>query len=329
MGKKLSKGAKIALAGAAGAGLFYFAAGAGFYEAFLTSKAVHKKNKPHLPPEAEKERCRALEKHENASEWYAAQDDNDLELISLRGETIRARYIPAEVNRHKYLICIHGYTSSPYRMAGPAYEFYKRGFNVLMPYLGGHGLSDRKTVSMGYHDRLDIVDWINYLVTFDEDAEIVLYGVSMGAATTLMTTGEDLPDNVKCAISDCGFTTAWEEFMVQCKNVVHLPPFPFLYALRRYAIIRDGFDPRKCSPLDCVQRSKTPTLFIHGDKDEFVPFWMLDVLYDNAVCEKERLVVEGAVHANSDEVNPELYWKTVFSFVDKYLTPAMAEESVA
>lgn len=329
MSKSKKKGVKVALIGSAAAGLAYLAAGEAFYEVFLTRKAVHKREKLHLPSQAEIERCKALEKYESPSEWYAAHDDNDIEMITLRGETIHAKLFAHDEPSHTYVICIHGYTSSPYRMASPAYHFYERGYNVLMPYLGGHGLSEKKTVSMGYHDRLNIVDWIDYIITFDRQAEIILYGVSMGAATTLLTTGEKLPENVKCAISDCGFTSAWEEFYLQCTNVAHLPPFPFLYALRRVAILRDKFDPKECSPLQCVARSVTPTLFIHGSKDVFVPFWMLDILYDNAACEKQKLVIEGAEHANSDDVNPELYWSTVFNFIDKYITPSAAADNVA
>ena len=43
-------------------------------------------------------------------------------------------------------------------------------------------------------------------------AQVVLHGVSMGAATVMMTTGEQLPENVRAAVEDCGYTDVWEEF---------------------------------------------------------------------------------------------------------------------
>ena len=40
---------------------------------------------------------------------------------------------------------------------------------------------------MGWLDRLDIISWINWIIEQDPDAQIVLHGVSMGAATVMMT----------------------------------------------------------------------------------------------------------------------------------------------
>ena len=41
-------------------------------------------------------------------------------------------------------------------------------------------------MGMGWHDRLDIKEWICWLVRQYPDSEIVLYGVSMGAAAVMM-----------------------------------------------------------------------------------------------------------------------------------------------
>ena len=61
-------------------------------------------------------------------------------------------------------------------------------------------------------------------------------------------------------------------------------------------------------------------LFIHGDADEFVPFSMLDECYEAcASTVKEKLVVEGAGHGLSASTNPDLYWKTVDTFISTYL----------
>ena len=45
------------------------------------------------------------------------------------------------------------------------------------------------------------------LARVGEDAEIVLHGLSMGAATVLMVSGERLPEQVKAIIEDCGYTS--------------------------------------------------------------------------------------------------------------------------
>ena len=83
--------------------------------------------------------------------------------------------------------------------------------------------------------------------------------------------------------------------------------------------IRAGYWLNEASAIEQVAKSKTPILYIHGDKDDFVPFYMMDELYDNTKSEKEKLVVEGASHAKSSTVNPDLYWSTIENFINKYV----------
>ena len=39
------------------------------------------------------------------------------------------------------------------------------------------------------------------------------------------------------------------------------------------------FDFKENSPLEQVKKSSTPTLFIHGDRDSVVPFWMNSTVF--------------------------------------------------
>ena len=61
--------------------------------------------------------------------------------------------------------------------------------------------------------------------------------------------------------------------------------------------------------------SKTPTLFIHGVSDDFVPATMMAELYEAARCPKDFLWVPKAGHAESVSVDTKLYWDTVDGFV--------------
>lgn len=232
---------------------------------------------------------------------------------------LHAYEINANKNSNIWTIVIHGYMGKGSGMTAYTRQFVDRGYNVLMVDLRGHGLSEGNYVGMGWHDRLDIIDWINYLVNKNPDNQIMLFGVSMGAATTMMTTGENLPSNVKLAISDCGYTSAWDEFGYKLKQLFNLPKFPVLYAANTVSSMKAKYSLQEASAVEQVKKSKTPTLFIHGSIDDFVPFEMLDKVYNAASCEKEKLVVEGAGHGLSSTVNPELYWETIDRFIDKYI----------
>ena len=174
---------------------------------------------------------------------------------------------------------------------------------------------------MGWLERPDVLDWIGGIVEQDPDAEIVLHGVSMGGATVMMAAGEDLPENVKCIVEDCGYSSVWDEFRLQLKNVFGLPAFPLLNAASLVCQVRAGYGFREASSVRQLQKASVPMLFIHGDADTFVPFEMLDVVYEAcASAEKEKLVVHGAPHGDAADTDPELYWSTVAAFVGKYVS---------
>lgn len=246
---------------------------------------------------------------ENSNDTYIKSEDG----LNLHGYELK--HLDSDI----WTIIVHGYDGQGIDMGDYAQSFYNKGYNVLVVDLRGAGLSDGEYIGMGWHDRLDIVSWIDYLVEKDEKCQIILFGVSMGASTVMMATGEKLPQNVKLAIEDCGYSSVWSEFEYQLKKIFNLDSFPFLNVASITTKIRAGYFLEDASSLKQLQKSNTPTLFIHGDKDEFVPTYMVNENYEIATCEKELLVVEGAEHARSSKVAPDLYWNTIDEFIRKYI----------
>jgi fermentation-respiration switch protein FrsA (DUF1100 family) len=170
---------------------------------------------------------------------------------------------------------------------------------------------------MGWHERFDIADWINYLDSTVPEVSVVLHGVSMGAATVMMTTGESLPSCVKCAIEDCGYTSVYDAYSYKIPKMMGLPRFAV--DLFRHAIKNKiGFDIKEASALNQVRKSSTPTLFLHGDSDTVVPSYMARELYNNARCEKDILIFNGAEHVMSPLSYPDKYWNKVWEFIEKH-----------
>ncbi|WP_112180954.1 alpha/beta hydrolase [Paraliobacillus zengyii] len=240
-------------------------------------------------------------------------------IVSEDNLTLNANVYENNNADHKWAIVAHGYTSNSTQMTRWIRNFYDKGYSVLAPDLRGHGESEGDYIGMGWDDRKDMLQWIDTIIEKDPDAEIALFGISMGGATVMMTSGETLPDNVKVIVEDCGYTSVMDVFTYQLDDLFNLPPFPVMNAANTITKIRAGYDLNDASAIDQVSKSTTPMLFIHGEADSFVPFEMLDEVYRAAKVDKERLVIPGAEHGQAENVDPELYWKTVWGFVDNYM----------
>lgn len=256
--------------------------------------------------------------HEEGLKWLE-QNGEEVEIISYDGLKLKGYEIKTNPNSDKWVIAVHGYMGKGADMASFFEEFNKLGYNGLIVDLRGHGKSEGKYIGMGWLDHYDLQIWIDKIIEENKNCKIVLFGISMGAATVSMVTGEEMPTNVKCAIADCGYTTVWDEFEVHLKKIFHIPAFPIMHAGSIMSKMFAGYGFKEASTIKQVKKSKTPTLFIHGTCDKFVPYDMLDKIYNSASCEKEKLEIAEATHAVSAQVNPDKYWSGIKAFIEKYI----------
>lgn len=246
----------------------------------------------------------------NHADWKIPSHDNlDLHAYALHGADPDGTWV---------IIC-HGYNGHGLQMLEPAYEFYRRGYTILLPDARGLGRSGGRYTGMGWLDRLDILGWIKEINRRQNPANIFLYGVSMGGATVLMTSGESLPENVRAVVSDCGYSSVVDEFSYQLDKLYGLPAFPFIDFASLATRIRAGYWLGDASAVRQAAKSTVPILFIHGSDDTFVPVSMLEQLHDAVKAPKQKLIIDGAGHAGSAATDPVLYWGTIDSFLAKYL----------
>lgn len=301
----------------------YFFVGNYFYNFALNAKDKKEflEGNPNLAP-TEAVSVSAMEANDAANEEFMDNHpparmtivSGDKQKLKLAGFVYEQ-----EQQNHNWAIIVHGYNGRSSQMTTWVRNFHEKGFNVLAPDLRGHGESEGDYIGMGWDDRKDMLLWIDQILQKDPDANIALLGVSMGGATVMMTSGETLPDNVKVIVEDCGYSSVVGIFTYQLKDLFGLPKFPVMNAANTVTKIRAGYDLYEASALGQIAKSKTPMLFIHGEADTFVPFSMLDEVYDAAKVEKEKLSVPGAGHGDSVNTDPVKYWNTVWNFVGKYV----------
>ncbi|MBQ3726783.1 MAG: alpha/beta hydrolase [Selenomonadaceae bacterium] len=237
----------------------------------------------------------------------------DWTLESFDGLKLHAKkFSPAE-QTNRWAILVHGYGRDGTFAYDYAEEYLKHGWNVLVPDLRAAGESGGEFITMGALESRDIALWMEKL---PPDAKIILHGVSMGAATVLMTAALE-PKNLCAVVEDCGYTSAYEMFAAQLKKIFGLPEYPVMPCANIVCKIKTGVKISDAAPLEVVDKIKVPILFIHGDADGLVPFEMMNRLFDKAAAPKEKFVVEGAGHADAKRKNPAAYFDRVFAFLDK------------
>jgi fermentation-respiration switch protein FrsA (DUF1100 family) len=232
-----------------------------------------------------------------------------------------AHYLPAPYPTGKTAILAHGYTGKGKDMGRFARFYHEElGFNVLMPDARGHGESEGDYIGFGWHERLDYLQWIGeVLAKVGEEAQIVLHGLSMGAATVLMVSGEELPGQVKAIVADCGYTSVYDQLAYQLRRLFRLPTFPLLDTTSLVTKLKAGYSFREASALEQVKKGKVPLLLIHGAEDRFVPTEMACELYAACPGEKEIFIVEGAGHGTAYTTAGEDYEARVVGFLGRYM----------
>ena len=255
------------------------------------------------------------EEKQLAEQWIETINSEKVEVTAKDGIILKGTEYIKDEKSNDWAIILHGYRSSPDSVISIGRHFSEEGYNVLIPYMRATGESEGEYIGMGWLDKDDLQCWINKIIEQNNNANIVLHGSSMGAATVLMASGDDLPSNVKAIIEDSGYTSVWDIFASEAKVRFGLPEFPVLNMFKIVANFRAKYDIKKASALEQVKKANIPILFIHGDSDDFVPEYMCEQLYNAANCKKEKLIIQGAGHTESRYKEPETYYNKIFEFL--------------
>ncbi len=216
------------------------------------------------------------------------------------------------------VIIFHGYRSAALRDASGGAPFsFAKGYSVLLPDQRAHGLSEGRTITFGVKERRDCLEWVKYIINRQgRDVRILIMGVSMGAATVLMASDLQLPENVKGIAADCPFSSP-EEIILKVASGMGLPAGILKPFIRMSAAVCAGFRLNESTAENAVKDVKIPVLMIHGDDDRFVPCEMSRKIRD-ANPEMCTLVeVEGAGHGIAYYVNREKYENALTSMCEK------------
>lgn len=307
----------------AGAAAAFFAAGA-ILDSVVTKKMVdaamnrespvnllHLKKKPVNTEEQQ----RIMDICANARERLLSEPTEMVEITAADGEKLAGYWYPAE-NPKRAVVAVHGWRSSWLKDFSVVSEFWhNEGCSVLFAQQRGQNESGGDYMGFGLTERYDVLDWAKYLEEKTEGKlPIYLSGLSMGAASVLMASEFDLPENVCGITADCGFTSPAAICRHMLEDNFHLP-----YGIHRKTVdkifrerLKAGLE--DASTVDSLKKCKVPVFFIHGTEDKTVPVEMTYENYRACAAPKRMLIVPGAGHATSYIYEKEKYEAEIKSF---------------
>lgn len=245
----------------------------------------------------------------------------DMYITSFDGLKLHGRFYEYQKGAPIELM-FHGYRGSADRdLCGGVQRCFCLGRSVLMVDQRAAGKSEGNIISFGINESRDCLLWIEHLInTFGKDIKIVLCGISMGAATVLMAAGNNLPENVKGVLADCGYTSA-EEMIKKTIRELKLPEKLLYLFVRLGARVYGGFNIKEASPVSVMKNCKVPIMFIHGENDNFVPCEMSRQNFLACQSAKQILTVKDADHGLSYIVDPKAYLTAMAEFFTKNNLP--------
>ncbi|QHS23198.1 alpha/beta hydrolase [Virgibacillus sp. MSP4-1] len=254
---------------------------------------------------------------QEGKQWYQKQSFETMTQNSYDDLTLKADFLKNEQSTGKAVILAHGYRGHKEQMDDYVKFYYDQGFDILMPDARGHGESEGDYIGYGWHDRRDLLGWTDILIEKKNAEQIFWHGNSMGAATVLMASGEQLPEEVKGIVADSGYTTVKDELTHQLKYLYGLPSFPLLDLTSLFTKVRAGYTFEEASAMEQVKKNTKPLFIIHGAIDELVPTDMAHEIYEAAGGEKELWIVPDAGHTKAFTVAPKEFQQKVGSFIEQ------------
>jgi fermentation-respiration switch protein FrsA (DUF1100 family) len=270
------------------------------------------------------EQAEAEALREESRLWIDAVPREEAGVTSRDGLTLKGWFLPGKGGSAGgvTMIMAHGYGGHPRQISSIVQALYEHsGYNILLPCARACGFSQGEYIGFGWLDRLDYplwIDWVKERTAPDGPMGVILYGISMGSATVLMTAGEGLPPEVKAVISDCGYTSVYDELKHQMTLNYHFQNEGILRRVSEISKRKAGYSFKEASALEQVKKITIPVFFIHGDADTFVPTWMGHALYDACTAPKELYIAPNAGHGEACGNDPAEYRRLITQFLGKY-----------
>lgn len=221
------------------------------------------------------------------------------------------------------VILLSGATLSRYTLLPWALGLASEGYRAIMVDYRGHGDSTGQYMTYGLREALDLRQAVEVLRDrrILEDP-LVFFGISMGAATALLTAAE--LDKLTAIVAIEPYADAAEAIHGVGRGIN--PNLSAFVSDERMGKAIDrastmiGHEIRKIRPVEIMDQIHTPVLFIHGQSDSWIPPKHSMELYAAAGARADLWIVPDAGHVDLPLRYDELSSR-VFEWLEKVMAP--------
>ncbi len=236
-----------------------------------------------------------------------------MELKNSEGQTLSGWYCPVAGASKGTVILWHGHASNKSRVLSEARYFHDSGYQTVLFDFRAHGNSQGNVCTIGYRETDDVRTVYNW-VKAQGESRIILWGMSMGAATILKAVPEFSlkPDRI---IVECPFGSLEDAIKGRLRSL-HIPEQPISALLLFYGSLERGIDGWAYQPAAYATQLDMPVLLQWGRNDPRVSEPETDRIFANLRMKKKKLVVyEESGHQSFCRHETEKWEKEVTDFL--------------
>lgn len=283
----------------------------GFVGNFFYHQVLHfdtKKNKRGLQYQIENQRF-------NVSRFDTLQK-KDVLVKSDFGYPISALYIDNSTQTDTTVVLAHGLSSHKYMILPYADIFLDMGYNTLLLDHANHGKSGGTEVKYGFAEKYDLASVVEWMLQQNPKTVLIFWGESMGAATTIQYAAlKKFEPNSLLYIVDSPYSDLYKMLKFRLKEDFGLPNLALIETMNLFSKLRSDFSIYQVRPIDNVKQIDKPILFIHSQKDNYVPFYMSEEMFSNAPEGSKFWKPENRGHVKTYFSDKEEYVKRVRAFI--------------
>ena len=257
----------------------------------------------------------------------------DYDILDFQGNILKLSIIEPEPENRPfdimpYVIYLHENCASRIQAMSNSMKIclLKHNINLVAFDFAGSGLSEGKYISLGYHEKHQVRNVVDFSGTFPGVGNIGLWGRSMGAATTLLYTPTDR--RIKCIVVDSPFSDFRKLAKEICKSNVNIPSLLIEGAISIIGSTvksKNGMDINDIKPINSVKKCKVPAFFIHAVDDTFVKYEHSENILNNYAGDIKKLK---GITGGHNGARPKALLDEIGEFFSEYLIPGYLDKKI-